>query len=45
MRLRAFEMVEWSGVALLAGTPRKSLMLSESAARHAIPRSLSIPSK
>jgi hypothetical protein len=45
MRFRAFEIVEWSGVGLLAGMPRKARKLSESAARHAMPRSLSIPSK
>jgi len=42
---RVREIVECSGVNLLAGIPRKSRRLSESAARHAIPRSLSIPSK
>ena len=42
---RVLEIVEWSGVSLLAGTPRKSRRLSESAARQAMPRSLSIPSK
>src|SRR5205807_8462973 len=42
-RVRA--MVEWSGGASSRATPRKSRKAKESAARHAMPRSESIPSK
>ena len=42
---RVREMVEWSGGACSRPTPRKSRKAKESAARHAMPRSESIPSK
>ena len=42
---RVREMVEWSGGACSKPTPRKSRNANESAARYAMPRSESMPSK
>jgi len=42
---RVREIVEWSGGASFNRTPRKSRNANESAARHAMPRSESMPSK
>jgi len=42
---RVREIVEWSGGASSRPTPRKSRNANESAARHAMPRSESMPSK
>src|SRR5207245_10068807 len=45
IKRRVREMVEWSGGASSRPSPRKSRKAKESAARHAMPRSESIPSK